>query len=112
MAERLNAAVLKTVNRVFGSWVRIPPPPPFMLFDYMTRTHKVSKGRIILTIACLFVFGCFVFLADRYVSSEDLQYVNPTFVSNGSNDVAINLDAMSVSMETEDVAVVQYIVQQ
>ena len=83
-----------------------------MLFDYMTRTHKVSKGRIILTIACLFVFGCFVFLADRYVSSEDLQYVNPTFVSNGSNDVAINLDAMSVSMETEDVAVVQYIVQQ
>ena len=83
-----------------------------MLFDYMTRTHKVSKGRIILTITCLFVFGCFVFLADRYVSSEDLQYVNPTFVSNGSSDVAINLDAMSVSMETEDVAVVQYIVQQ
>ena len=30
MVERLNAAVLKTVDRLFGPWVRIPLPPPFM----------------------------------------------------------------------------------
>ena len=42
----------------------------------------------------------------------DLDYVNPSFVSYWSRDVAINLDAMSVSMdETTDLAVVQYIVQ-
>lgn len=43
----------------------------------------------------------------------DLDYVNPSFVSYWSKDVAINLDAMSVSMdETTDLAVVQYIVQE
>jgi hypothetical protein len=83
-----------------------------MLFDCMTRTHKVGKFRIFLTIACLLIFGVLVAVADRCCSSTDLQYVNPTFVSNLSNDVAINLDAMSISMETEDIAVVQYIVQQ
>ena len=83
-----------------------------MLFDCMTRTHKVSKLRIFLTIACLFIFGVLVTVADRYCSPADLQYVNPTFVSNWSRDVAINLDAMSISMdETTDLAVVQYIVQ-
>ena len=83
-----------------------------MLFDYMTRTHKVSKIRIFLTIACLLIFGVLVSVADRCCSPADLQYVNPTFVSNWSKDVAINLDAMSISMESEDVAVVQYIVQE
>ena len=83
-----------------------------MLFDYMTRAHKVSKIRIFLTIACLLVFGVLVAVADRYSSPADLQYVNPTFVSEWSSDVAINLDAMSISMESEDVAVVQYIVQE
>ncbi len=83
-----------------------------MLFDCMTRTHKVGKLRIFLTIACLLIFGVLVSVADRCCSSTDLQYVNPTFVSNLSNDVAINLDAMSISMEAEDIAVVQYIVQQ
>ena len=83
-----------------------------MLFDCMTRTHKVSKLRIFLTIACLLIFGVLVTVADRYCSPADLQYVNPTFVSEWSKDVAINLDAMSISMESEDVAVVQYIVQE
>ena len=83
-----------------------------MLFDYMTRTHKVSKLRIFLTIACLLAFGVLVSVADKCCSPADLQYVNPTFVSNWSRDVAINLDAMSVSMETDDIAVVQYIVQE
>jgi len=83
-----------------------------MLFDCMTRTRKVSKIRIFLTIACLLIFGVLVTVADRYCSPADLQYVNPTFVSNWSKDVAINLDAMSISMESEDVAVVQYIVQE
>ena len=109
----MNAAVLKTVNRVFGSWVRIPPPPPFMLFDCMTRTHKVSKIRIFLTIACLLIFGVLVSVADRCCTPVDLQYVNPTFVSDQNRDVSINLDAMSISMdETTDLAVVQYIVQE
>ena len=81
VAERLNAAVLKTVNRLFGSWVRIPPPPPFMLFVCMTRTHKVSKSRIILTIACLLIFGVLVSVADRCTTTTDLNYINPTFVS-------------------------------
>ncbi len=31
MAERLNAAVLKTVDRAIGPWVQIPLPPPFMI---------------------------------------------------------------------------------
>ncbi len=79
----------------------------------MTRTHKVSKIRIFLTIACLLVFGVLVSVADRCCSPADLQYVNPTFVSDWSKDVAINLDAMSISMdETTDLAVVQYIVQE
>ena len=39
--------------------------------------------------------------------------MNPTFVSDWSKDVAINLDAMSVSLdESTDLAVVQYIVQE
>ena len=83
-----------------------------MLLYYMTRTRKVSKIRIFLTIVCLLVFGVLVSVADRCCSPADMQYVNPTFVSDGSKDVAINLDAMSVSMETDDIAVVQYIVQE
>lgn len=79
----------------------------------MTRTRKVSKIRIFLTIACLLVFGVLVSVADRCCSPAELQYVNPTFVSNWSKDVAINLDAMSISMDdTNDIAVVQYIVQE
>ena len=79
----------------------------------MTRTRKVSKIRILLTIACLLVFSVLVSVADRCCSPADLQYVNPTFVSDWSRDVAINLDAMSISMdETTDLAVVQYIVQE
>ena len=84
-----------------------------MVFDCMTRTRKVSKRKIFLTIACLFIFGALVALADRYSTASDLSYVNPSFVSSESNKVAINLDAMSVSMdETTDFAVVQYIVQE
>jgi len=84
-----------------------------MLFDCMTRTHKVSKIRIFLTIACLLIFGVLVSVADRCCTPVDLQYVNPTFVSDQTRDVSINLDAMSISMdETTDLAVVQYIVQE
>ena len=83
-----------------------------MLFDCMTRTHKVSKLRIFLTIACLLIFGVLVAVADKCCSTTDLQNVNPVFVSDWSKDIAINLDAMSISMESEDVAVVQYIVQE
>ena len=79
----------------------------------MTRTHKVNKRRIILTIVCLLIFGVLVSVADRCTTSTDLTYMNPTFVSNWSKDVAINLDAMSISMDdTDDAAVVQYIVQE
>ncbi len=84
-----------------------------MLFDYMTRTRKVSKTRIFLTILCLLIFGVVVSVADKCCTPVDLQYVNPTFVSDISKDVSINLDAMSVSMdETNDTAVVQYIIQE
>ncbi len=84
-----------------------------MLFVCMTRTHKVSKGKIILTIACLLIFGVLVSVADRCTTSTDLEYISPVFVADWSRDVAINLDAMSVSMdEINDVAVVQYIVQE
>lgn len=84
-----------------------------MLFDCMTRTRKVRKGRIILTITCLFIFVVLVSIADRFTTATDLEYVNPAFVSDSSRDVAINLDAMSISMdETTDLAVVQYIVQE
>ena len=113
MAEWSNAAVLKTVDRFRGPWVRIPPPPPFMLFVYMTRTHKISKRKIIFTIACLLIFGVLVVVADRCASPAELQYVNQNFVSGGSKDVSINLDAMSISMDdTNEAAVVQYIVQE
>ncbi len=79
----------------------------------MTRIHKVSKTRVFLTILCLLVFCGLVSLADKFSSPADLQYVNPTFVSDGPNGPSINLDAMSVSMdETNDTAVVQYIVQE
>ena len=79
----------------------------------MTRTRKVSKVRIFLTIVCLLVFGVLVSVADRCCSPADLQYVNPSFVSDWSKDVAINLDAMSISMDdTSEMAVVQYIVQE
>ena len=78
----------------------------------MTRTHQVSKSRIFLTIACLFIFCALICLADRCTTSTDLDYVNPAFVSDSTKGVAINLDAMSISMdETTDLAVVQYIVQ-
>ena len=53
-----------------------------MLFNYMTRTHKVSTIRIFLTIACLLVFGVLVSVADRCTTSTDLEYINPAFVSN------------------------------
>jgi len=79
----------------------------------MTRTRKVSKRKIFLTIACLIIFGVLVSVADRCSSPADLQYVNPSFISNSSREVAINLDAMSVSMDDAgDAAVVQYIVQE
>jgi hypothetical protein len=84
-----------------------------MLFVYMTRTHKISKRKIIFTIACLLIFGVLVVVADRCASPAELQYVNQNFVSGGSKDVSINLDAMSISMDdTNDAAVVQYIVQE
>ena len=113
MAEWSNAAVLKTVDRFRGPWVRIPPPPPFMLTICMTRTRKVRKSKVILTITCLIMFAVLVTVADRFTTASDLEYVNSTFISDSSKDVSINLDAMSVSMdETTDLAVVQYIVQE
>lgn len=79
----------------------------------MTRTHKISKRKIIFTIACLLIFGVLVVVADRCASPAELQYVNQNFVSGGSKDVSINLDAMSISMDdTNEAAVVQYIVQE
>ena len=59
------------------------------------------------------MFGVLVSVADKLSTPADLGYVNPAFVSDSSREVAINLDAMSVSMdETSDMAVVQYIVQE
>lgn len=79
----------------------------------MTRTRKVRKSKVILTITCLIMFAVLVTVADRFTTASDLEYVNSTFISDSSKDVSINLDAMSVSMdETTDLAVVQYIVQE
>lgn len=84
-----------------------------MLLVCMTRTRKVSRGRVIFTIACLIIFGALVSVADKCTNSTDLEYINPNFVWDWSKDVVINLDAMSISMdETTDLAVVQYIVQE
>jgi len=59
------------------------------------------------------MFGVLVSVADKLSTPNDLGYVNPAFVSDSSKEVVINLDAMSVSMdETNDMAVVQYIVQE
>ena len=74
---------------------------------------KGSSGNLALTPACLLIFGVLVVVADRCASPAELQYVNQNFVSGGSKDVSINLDAMSISMDdTNDAAVVQYIVQE
>ena len=84
-----------------------------MLLVCMTRTRKVSGWRVIFTIACLIIFGALISVADKCTNSTDLEYINPDFVWDWSKDVAINLDAMSISMdETTDLAVVQYIVQE
>ncbi len=40
MAERLNAAVLKTVDRAIGPWVQIPLPPPFMIQRLYGKNYK------------------------------------------------------------------------
>lgn len=83
-----------------------------MLLLYMTRTRKVSKGKILLTIASLLLFCVLVAFADRNTATSNIEYINPAFISDNSKSVAINLDAMSVSMDEEnDIAVVQYIVQ-
>jgi hypothetical protein len=41
VAERLKAAVLKTVRPERVSWVRIPPPPPFILCT--VRRHPLAE---------------------------------------------------------------------
>ena len=59
------------------------------------------------------MFGVLVVVADKCATPTWLEYVNQNFVSGGSKDVSINLDAMSISMDdTNDAAVVQYIVQE
>jgi hypothetical protein len=51
VAERLKAAVLKTVRPERVSWVRIPPPPPFELAasDVNLSHAKYSIREILLT---------------------------------------------------------------
>src|SRR6185503_15226984 len=44
VAERLNAPVLKTGSPSRGSWVRIPPPPPYFGESLGgVRTHEQSE---------------------------------------------------------------------
>ena len=79
MAERLNAAVLKTVNRAIGSWV--PLPPPFMISLYMTRKNKASKTKVLFTILQIFVFVGVMLYADVFGnSSEEPITVNEAFL--------------------------------
>ena len=81
MAERLNAAVLKTVNRAIGSWVQIPRPPPFMISLYMTRKNKASKTKVLFTILQIFVFVGVMLYADVFGnSSEEPISVNEAFL--------------------------------
>jgi hypothetical protein len=52
--------------------------------------------------------------ADKLSSSpEVIGYINPAFLGDSGNDVVINMDKLSINVdETDDTAVVQYIVQE
>jgi len=68
-----------------------------MYYFYMTRNRKTSKIKIISTGLFLVLFVITIVFADRFTSSaNDMQYVNPAFVGDSRNDVAINMNAMSV----------------
>jgi hypothetical protein len=47
MAERLNAAVLKTVNGETRSGVRIPLPPPYKIFIFNILGAKVAHAQLV-----------------------------------------------------------------
>ncbi|MDR0282267.1 MAG: LysM peptidoglycan-binding domain-containing protein [Candidatus Peribacteria bacterium] len=78
----------------------------------MTKNHKVSKTKIIVTIMFLVAFIILIVNADKIGSSNDLSYINKVFVGDSKKDVTIQMDTMIISFDEQDeLAVVQYIVQ-
>jgi hypothetical protein len=79
----------------------------------MTRNQKVSKIKVISTIVSLIVFVVLIVNADKLSSSSEVVgYINPAFVGDSGRDVTINMDTLSISVdENDDIAVVQYIIQ-
>lgn len=95
------------------SFVDLCACPSFIPVYLMTRHQKVSKVKIVGTIATLLVFIVLIVSADKLSSSpEAMGYVNPAFLGDSGNDVTINMNTLSINVdETNDIAVVQYIVQ-
>jgi LysM repeat protein len=80
----------------------------------MTRNQKVSKVKVFSTIIALIIFVVLIVNADKLNSSKEVMgYINPAFVGDSGRDTTINMDAISINInETDDIAVVQYIVQE
>lgn len=60
------------------------------------------------------VFVLLIVNADKIsYGNNDVGYINPAFIGDSKRDVTIDMDALSISVdETDDTAVVQYIVQE
>ena len=102
----MSSLCIKTVERTSATIYTLPPS--------MTRHQKVSKAKLVGTIVTLIIFVVLIVNADKLSSSpEAIGYINPAFLGDSGNDVTINMDKLSINVnESNDTAVVQYIVQE
>lgn len=77
----------------------------------MVHNRNISKGKIIGTI-CAFVAFILIITNVNKVETYQLSYVNPNFVGDGGKDVVISMDSLDISMDSEEMAVIQYIVKE
>lgn len=68
--------------------------------------------KLCFTVVALFVFVIIVFNVNGRRESYKISYINPNFIGEWEKDITISMDALSVTDETEDTAVVQYIVKE
>ncbi len=78
----------------------------------MTNNRGANKLKGILTIIALIAFVIIILNVNKSKDSYQVSYVNPNFIGEGERDITISMDVLSISTDSEEAAVVQYVVKE
>ena len=78
----------------------------------MTNNRGANKLKGILTIVALIAFVIIILNVNKSKDSYQVSYVNPNFIGEGERDITISMDVLSISTDSEEAAVVQYVVKE